>query len=75
MADWQSPYDSHLERNAANYEPLSPLGFLARTAAVAPAFRPDEADLGTVLEVCRRLDGLPLVIELAAARLRALSLP
>ena len=48
--------------------------FLARAAAGAPWFRPDEADLGTVMQVCRRLDGLPLAIELAAARLRALSL-
>jgi non-specific serine/threonine protein kinase len=48
--------------------------FLARAAAGAPWFRPDEADLGTVTQVCRRLDGLPLAIELAAARLRALSL-
>lgn len=48
--------------------------FLARAAAGAPWFRPDEADLGTVVQVCRRLDGLPLAIELAAARLRALSL-
>jgi predicted ATPase/DNA-binding XRE family transcriptional regulator len=48
--------------------------FLARAAAAAPWFRPDEADLGTVMQVCRRLDGLPLAIELAAARLRALSL-
>jgi predicted ATPase len=48
--------------------------FLARAAAGAPSFRPDEADLRTVMQVCRRLDGLPLAIELAAARLRALSL-
>jgi predicted ATPase/DNA-binding XRE family transcriptional regulator len=48
--------------------------FLARAAAGAPSFRPDEADPGTVMRVCRRLDGLPLAIELAAARLRALSL-
>jgi predicted ATPase/DNA-binding XRE family transcriptional regulator len=48
--------------------------FLARAAARAPWFRPDEADLGTVMQICRRLDGLPLAIELAAARLRALSL-
>ena len=49
--------------------------FLARAAAGAPRFRPDEADLGIVMQVCRRLDGLPLAIELAAARLRALPLP
>ena len=48
--------------------------FLARAHARAPAFRPGDADLGTVLQVCRRLDGLPLAIELAAVRLRAMSL-
>jgi len=48
--------------------------FLTRAAASAPGFRASEADLGTVTQVCRRLDGLPLAIELAAARLRALSL-
>jgi predicted ATPase/class 3 adenylate cyclase len=48
--------------------------FLARARARAPSFRPDEADLATVIQVCRRLDGLPLAIELAAVRLRAMSL-
>jgi predicted ATPase/DNA-binding XRE family transcriptional regulator len=48
--------------------------FLVRAAAGAPWFRADEADLGTVMQVCQRLDGLPLAIELAAARLRAVSL-
>jgi predicted ATPase/class 3 adenylate cyclase len=48
--------------------------FLARARAGAPSFRPDDADLGTVIQVCRRLDGLPLAIELAAVRLRAMSL-
>ncbi len=31
-----SPYDTGLDKNAANYVPLSPLGFLARSAAVYP---------------------------------------
>ncbi|MGA5351152.1 MULTISPECIES: AfsR/SARP family transcriptional regulator [Streptomyces] len=46
-----------------------------RGAAVRPGFRPD-ADPATAeacAEICRRLDGLPLAIELAAARLRLLT--
>jgi len=31
-----TPYDTDLERNAANFQPLTPLSFLARTAAVYP---------------------------------------
>ncbi len=48
--------------------------FLARASAKAPSFRPGDADLGTVVKICRRLDGLPLAIELAAVQLRAMSL-
>ena len=32
----QSPYDIDLNRNAANYQPLSPVNFLVRAAAVYP---------------------------------------
>jgi predicted ATPase/class 3 adenylate cyclase len=42
--------------------------FVERARAVAPGFRPAEA----VGEICRRLDGLPLAIELAAARVALL---
>ena len=31
-----NPYDQHLERNAANYAPLTPLSFIARTAHIWP---------------------------------------
>ena len=43
--------------------------FMDRALALRPGTQPDER----VAEICRRLDGLPLAIELAAARLRVLS--
>ncbi|MEU6648858.1 BTAD domain-containing putative transcriptional regulator [Streptomyces sp. NPDC046900] len=43
-----------------------------RGAAARPGFRVED-DPGAAAEICRRLDGLPLAIELAAARLRMLS--
>ncbi|TXS47539.1 NACHT domain-containing protein [Streptomyces sp. or43] len=47
--------------------------FAERAAAVQPDFRLSEHSRGTALELCRRLDGIPLALELAAGRLRALS--
>ncbi|WP_194288430.1 ATP-binding protein [Ornithinicoccus halotolerans] len=44
-----------------------------RAQAAAPALRLAPADGPQLLEICRRLDGLPLAIELAAVRLRTLS--
>ncbi len=46
--------------------------FADRAAAVSPGFAVDEQTVTSVIEICRRLDGLPLAIELAAARLRTL---
>jgi predicted ATPase/DNA-binding SARP family transcriptional activator len=48
--------------------------FLDRAAAVRRDGPVADAELGIVVEIVRRLDGLPLAIELAAARLRALPL-
>lgn len=46
--------------------------FEHRAAAVLPGFTVDETSADAVLRICRALDGQPLAIELAAARLRSL---
>ncbi|MFD6156453.1 BTAD domain-containing putative transcriptional regulator [Nocardia sp. NPDC060256] len=48
--------------------------FAERAAAVRPGFDVDEQNLDEVLRIVRALDGMPLALELAAARLRTLSL-
>jgi predicted ATPase/class 3 adenylate cyclase len=62
---------------AAEHEyPVAPLRereALSLFIARATAAKPDFDDEGPVLEICRRLDCLPLALELAAARVKALS--
>jgi predicted ATPase/DNA-binding CsgD family transcriptional regulator len=48
--------------------------FADRARAVSSRFRLDEDSAGSVASICRRLDGLPLAIELAATRVRTLDL-
>jgi len=47
--------------------------FLRRAAAANPSFTVDDDSLGAVARICARVDGLPLAIELAAARCRLMS--
>jgi predicted ATPase/DNA-binding NarL/FixJ family response regulator len=47
--------------------------FTERSAAIAPGFTLTPANADAVAAICRSLDGIPLAIELAAARARALS--
>ncbi len=48
--------------------------FVARASAAAPGFGLQDVDAPTVVEICRRLDGLPLALELAATRVGAFGL-
>ena len=47
--------------------------FIARATTNAPKFKITSQNSAWVAEICRRLDGMPLAIELAAARVRTLS--
>lgn len=47
--------------------------FVERARQVRPNFRLDAVTTPAVVEICRRLDGIPLAIELAAARVRMLT--
>lgn len=69
-----------LEIEGERLFPLAPLGdaeavelFEERAAARVPGFELDDGNRSDVQELCRRLDGIPLAVELAAGRLSALS--
>lgn len=66
-------------RLAATPEALSEVAavalFVQRTRSVKPNFQFTSANALMIVEICTRLDGLPLALELAAARLKLLSLP
>jgi predicted ATPase/class 3 adenylate cyclase len=47
--------------------------FVERAQAVQPGFVLDESNAAAITEICRRLDGIPLAVELAAARVTIMS--
>jgi predicted ATPase len=47
--------------------------FVRRAREATPTFRVDRDNAVTISEICRRLDGFPLALELAAARVRSLA--
>jgi len=47
--------------------------FVERAGEVIPGYRPGEGEAPIIAEICLRLDGIPLAIELAAARMNLLS--
>lgn len=67
------PLASHLETGESGLAPAVEL-FVERAAAVEPAFKFSPDAIEIVTDICSRLDGLPLAIELAAARVRHLPL-
>jgi len=68
--DMPSPHAESLAQTSQNEAVRL---FVERAAAAAGSFQLTNANRAAVVDVCRRLDGLPLAIELAAVRTRALS--
>ncbi|POX58172.1 hypothetical protein C3492_39565 [Streptomyces sp. Ru62] len=73
----ESPYEMHAGEERASAEravdsPAMTL-FADRAEAACPDFRVTDANRHVVAKVCRRLDGLPLALEIAARRLRTLA--
>jgi predicted ATPase len=64
QAEQEYPLDPLIEADAVEL-------FCDRARAHDPAFEPEDPE--TLIEICRRLDGLPLALELAAARVRSIT--
>lgn len=67
----QAPGRSDVDGDAIGQSPAVCL-FVDRARAIDPAFHLSQDNALAVAEICRRVDGLPLAIELAAARTQAL---
>ncbi len=68
---WVAPEQAGDPSSLARYEAVRL--FVDRATAVQPAFSVTRENAPAVAAVCRRLDGIPLAIELAAARVKALT--
>lgn len=66
------PNTDRVTKQLANCESVRM--FIERAKAINPRFVLDDQSAPVIAEICRRLDGLPLAIELAAARVKMLSL-
>src|SRR5262245_28746027 len=66
------PSGPSADRRAIEGAPATRL-FVERATTVAADFAPGSDDLAAIAEICRRLDGIPLAIELAAARVKVMS--
>jgi non-specific serine/threonine protein kinase len=75
---WQVPslavpdLDHAITKDAAQRSPAVQL-FVERATAVLPRFTLTERNTAAVVQICRRLDGIPLALELAAAQVVALT--
>ena len=66
-----APGGAALPKELERYEAVSL--FVARAVAATPTFELNETNASSVALLCRNLDGIPLAIELAAARTKVLS--
>jgi predicted ATPase len=65
---------SGLASDSTTETPAAVALFVARARAADPRLQTTSAQLVTIADICRRLDGMPLAIELAAARVRLLGI-
>jgi predicted ATPase/DNA-binding CsgD family transcriptional regulator len=66
-----SPFESHTSEGLEQFEAVSLL--IDRARSIVPDFAVTAENSDAVVQLCNSLDGMPLAIELAAARLRSLS--
>src|SRR5574340_444994 len=66
-----SPDQSHTPQGIDHFEAVKLL--IDRARSIQPDFTVTDENLAAVVQLCHRLDGIPLAIELAATRLRVLS--